>query len=152
MEITKASTYREQCIVAEAAVFRGKFEEFDLNLLGKLPEEIEQYILDYLPLEQVRKHLINQKYYNKCYTALQAFTIKEINAHFHGEDYFGISLHKNTTITNYIKYNLKQSSKLRSYMTSQVHLIDDESYKNMKKIIICSNVRSTVIRMKQRCR
>ena len=118
-------------------------QKFNLKLLYKLPEEIEQYILQYLSglKEQIRKHCIYVKYYKKCYLSLNTFTYQEINRYFHKEDYFGISTNKNLTITNYINYNL--------YL-SEVELIDDEKYEKLKTIIICSNIRSAILRMKSR--
>lgn len=141
-------TYREKYIVEKLSIFQQ--EELDLNLLYKLPEEIEQYILDYLPglKEQVRKYCIYEKYYKKCYSGLDTFTYQEINRHFHGEDYFSISTNKKNTISNYITYNLMWPIS-RIKLPYMLEIVDDEKYEKMKKIIICSNVRSDLIKMKQ---
>jgi len=169
---TKVLTYREQYIAAESAVFRGKFEEFDLNLLYKLPEDMSWFILQFLPanlFDQVRKYFIYLKYYKKCYLGLQNFTYREINQHFHKEDYFSMSANKNITITNYIKYNLQLPSSYSKfsnstcshgarsvypsiYLSNITEIVDDEKFDKLKTIIICLNVRSGVIRMKQRRR
>jgi hypothetical protein len=80
---TKVLTYKEQHIAAETAIFRGRFEEFDLNLLYKLPEDMIWSILQFLPanlFDQVRKYCTYLKYYKKCYLGLHTFTYQEIKS------------------------------------------------------------------------
>ena len=154
---TKELTTQEEVIITRTSIFNQRFEEFDLNLLYNLPEEIEQYIFEYLPdiKEQIRKYCTYVKYYKKCYLRLQTFTGNEVNRYFHNEDYFSMSSNKNLTITNYIKYNLhwpERYSKVRVYLSNISEIVNEEKYKILKKIIICSNVRSSVIKMKHQCR
>ena len=148
-------THREKHITAASAIFRRRFENFDLNLLYKLPEEIEQYILEYVSdiFEQSRKYCIYVKYYNQCYSMLQTFTYKEINKYFHVDDYFSMSINKNIAITNYLTYNLEwpniNNNILKINLRNISEIVDDEKYEKLKKIVICSNIRSAIIRMKQ---
>ena len=121
---------------------------FNLDLLETLPEDMVHVIKSYLPLAEIRKHLIYKKYYNACYSALQYFTAYEINTYFHQEDYFGIDLNKSVTIHNYIHFNLKKIN--FDFQKIIPKLIDDESYQKMKKIIICSYNKKAVLRMKKR--
>ena len=146
-------TNREKHIASASAIFRRRFENFDLNLLYKLPEEIEQYILEYVSdiFEQSRKYCIYVKYYKQCYLMLQTFTYKEINQYFHEGDYFGMSINKNTAITNYLKYNfqLTTMSTIITIILRNMSELYDDKYEKLKKLVICSNIRSAVIKMKQ---
>ena len=149
-------TNREKHIASASAIFSRRFEKFDLNLLYKLPEEIEQYILKYVSdiFEQSRKYCIYVKYYNKCYSILQTFTYKEINQYFHVDDYFSMSINKNIAITNYLTYNLEwpniNDHIIKINLRNMSEIVDNEKYEKLKKIVICSNIRSAIIRMKQR--
>ena len=149
-------TNKEKHIASASAIFSRRFEKFDLNLLYKLPEEIEQYILKYVSdiFEQSRKYCIYVKYYNKCYSILQTFTYKEINQYFHVDDYFSMSINKNIAITNYLTYNLEwpniNDHIIKINLRNMSEIVDNEKYEKLKKIVICSNIRSAIIRMKQR--
>ena len=149
-------TNKEKHIASASAIYSRRFEKFDLNLLYKLPEEIEQYILKYVSdiFEQSRKYCIYVKYYNKCYSILQTFTYKEINQYFHVDDYFSMSINKNIAITNYLTYNLEwpniNDHIIKINLRNMSEIVDNEKYEKLKKIVICSNIRSAIIRMKQR--
>jgi len=111
----------------------------DLSLLLQhLPEDMIFVIKSYLPLEEIRRQLIYKKYYNLCYTTLHKFTVTEINTYFHKDDYFSIDLNKKITINNYMIANLKKNN------------WDNDSYHHLKKIIICSRIKSAIIRMNKR--
>jgi hypothetical protein len=146
-----SNIYREKYIEG-AAIFRHRFEKFDFNLLYKLPEEIEQYILEFVSdiFEQSRKYCIYVKYYKQCYSMLQTFTYTEINQYFHEEDYFNMSINKNIAISNYLKYNLQWPNTIKINLQNMSEVVNDEKYEKLKKIIICSNIRSAIIRMKRR--
>ena len=145
-------TNREKHIASASAIFRRRFENFDLNLLYKLPEEIEQYILEFVSdiFEQSRKYCIYVKYYKQCYSMLQTFTYKEINQYFHEEDYFSMSINKNIAISNYLKYNLQWPNTIKINLQNMSEIANNEKYEKFKKIVICSNIRSAIIRMKRR--
>jgi hypothetical protein len=145
-------TNKEKHIASASAIFCRRFEKFDLNLLYKLPEEIEQYILEYVSdiFEQYRKYCIYVKYYKQCYSMLQTFTYKEINQYFHVDDYFSMSINKNKSITNYLTYNLQWPNIIKINLQNMSEIVDNEKYEKLKKIVICSNIRSAVIKMKQR--
>jgi hypothetical protein len=126
---------------------------FNLKLLETLPEDMVYIITSYLPIEQIRKYLIYRRYYKTCYTALQPFTIQELNMHFHNTDYFGMANNKNVSIKNYISYNLNRIWSPKYFTNSMPvnpELIDDDSYHALKKIIICSRIKSAIVRMKKR--
>ena len=153
---TNVLTNREKHIASASAIFCRRFENFDLNLLYKLPEEIEQYILEYVSdiFEQSRKYCIYVKYYKQCYLMLQTFTYKEINQYFHVDDYFSMSINKNIAITNYLNYNLQwpniNHNIIKINLQNISEIVNDEKYEKLKKIVICSNIKSAIIRMKKR--
>jgi hypothetical protein len=152
---TKVFTYREKHNEG-GAILRHRFEnfeDFDLKLLHKLPKEIEQYILEFVSdiFEQSRKYCIYVKYYKQCYAMLETFTYIEINQYFHEGDYFGMSINKNTAITHYLKYNLQSPpmNRIIAMILRNMSELYDDKYEKLKKIVICSNIRSAVIKMKQ---
>jgi hypothetical protein len=118
---------------------------FNLELLHRLPEDMVYLIESYLPIEQIRQYLIYKKYYKKCYMALQPFTIQELNRYFHNDDYFGMNNNKRVSINNYISYNLTH---LWSHIPQSIN--NEVSYEKLKKIIICSRIKSASIKMKKR--
>ena len=112
-----------------------------------LPEDIIYYIIGpFLELKKEQKIyqqiFLYNKYYNKCLSFMNVFSVYEINTYFHQEDYFGIDLNKKKTIENYINYNLKKQRKNE--------LLDDESYQNLKKIVILTKYKYAIIRMNKR--
>jgi hypothetical protein len=110
----------------------------ELSLLTHLPEDMIFVIKSYLPLEEIRRQSIYKKYYNLCYTALHKFTVIEINTYFHKEDYFSIDLNKKVTINNYISVNLKKNN------------WDNESYQHLKKLIVCSQIKSAIVKLNKK--
>lgn len=116
-----------------------------MELLALLPEDMHYVIESYLPIAEIRKYLMCRKYYKQCYLALQQFTVQELNMHFHKTDYFGMNNNKRISINNYISYNLINITPF-----SIKSIIDTESYENLKKIIICSRIKSAITRMKKR--
>ena len=81
---------------------------------------------------------------------LQTFTYKEINQYFHEEDYFSMSINKNIAISNYLKYNLQWPNTIKINLQNMSEIANNEKYEKFKKIVICSNIRSAIIRMKRR--
>jgi hypothetical protein len=122
-----------------------------MELLTLLPEDMHYVIESYLPIDEIRKYLICKKYYKQCYLALQQFTIQELNMHFHKDDYFGMNNNKRVSINNYISYNLINITPftIKSRFLHDQY-IDIESYENLKKIIICSRIKSAITRIKKR--
>jgi hypothetical protein len=113
--------------------------------------DIQRYIESYLQISELRKYCVYTKYdYKTCISAMKLFTTSEINEHFHGDDYFGMSHIKDKTIQNYLQFNLMSSYfPIVCRRIDQWHLIENSWYINLRKIVICSKYRtkSTAIKM-----
>lgn len=119
------------------------------NLLDNMCYDMIEYIKAYLPLSDIIRHCIYLKYYNekKIYDAMQVFTTKEINIHFHADDLFGMSTIKDLATIDYIRYNLENPQNLKilykqnGCILQKNKLINKDSFVNLRKIIICSKYR-----------
>jgi hypothetical protein len=105
---------------------------------NSLPDDMQHLVCEYLPLEQIRHHLVYIKYYKQCSNAMSQFSVQQINTHFHLNDYFSMDLQKSTTIEKYIYRNL---SNINRYAYSRKY-VDDLSYANLRKIILCSKIKN----------
>ena len=105
---------------------------------SSLPDDMQHLVREYLPLEQIRHHLLYIKYYKQCPKAMSKFSVHQINTYFHLDDYFSMELDKSATIEKYVYRNL---SNITRYAYSRKY-VDDLSYANMRKIILCSKIKN----------
>ena len=109
------------------------FQFYDL-----LSDDMQYLVREYLPLEQIRHHLLYIKYYSLCSKAMGKFSVQQINTHFHLDDYFSMDTQKSLTIEKYLYRNL---SNINRYAYSRKY-VDDLSYANLRKIILCSKIKN----------
>ena len=105
---------------------------------NSLSDDMQYLVREYLPLEQIRHHLLYIKYYKQCLSAMNTFSVQQINTHFHIDDYFSMDLQKSLTIEKYVYRNL---SNINRYAYSRKY-VDDLSYANLRKIILCSKIKN----------
>jgi hypothetical protein len=114
------------------------------QLLDAMCIDIQRYIESYLQLPELRKYCIYTKFsnYQKCVESMNVFTAREINEHFHVDDYYGMSCIKSKTIKDYLRFNLMSIYFPTVRLIDNWHIIQQSWYINLRKIMICSKYRT----------